>query len=192
LNFTRAIASDSSLAWKTVDQHHYDSLCSLLSTHNLSSLWPNHIVRDLSLIWHRLDPWPDTCAGLTALNDLGVETVTLTNGNLTLIQDMVEYSGMPFTHVFSAEMFDSYKPNPSIYLGAASRLGLKPEECAMVAAHLDDLKGAKACGFRTIYVERPEEERYPELKGEEGLVDLWVAIGEEGFVEAARNLARSS
>lgn len=95
---------------------------------------------------------------------------------------------MPFTHVYSAEMFQSYKPSPKVYLGAAEKMRLKPEECCLVAAHLDDLKAAKANGFSTVYVERPLEERHLEMREEAGWVDVWVKEGEEGFVEAARKL----
>lgn len=187
LTFTKALAQDSSLAWKTVDQHHLDSLVELLAKHGLKDLWPGHIVEDLSLIWHRLDPWPDTNAGLDLLNTR-FQTVTLTNGNLDLIRDMAAYAKMPFTQLFSAELFQSYKPNPAVYLGAAEKLGLKPEECGMVAAHLNDLEGARKCGFKTVYVERPQEERNPELSEKEGLVDVWVKMNQDGFVEAARQL----
>jgi len=101
---------------------------------------------------------------------------------------MAAHASMPFTHLFSAEMFHSYKPNPAVYLGAAERLGLRPEECALVAAHLNDLEAAKGCGFGTVYVERPREERNSELIGKEGLVDVWVRMDQEGFLEAARRL----
>lgn len=57
----------------------------------------------------------------------------------------------------------------------------------MVAAHLDDLKHAKHNGFRTLYVERSQEERHPELL-EENIPDVVVPLDEEGFVEAARKL----
>jgi 2-haloacid dehalogenase len=191
LSFTRSIAADPSITYKTVDEHHLDSLRELLTTHNLSNLWPDDKIKDLSLIWHRLAPWPDTNAGLNALNKAGYTTVTLTNGNLELINNMVSNASMPFTHVFSAEMFNSYKPNPAIYLGAAKKLDLKPEECAMVAAHLDDLVGARKCGLRTVYVERKLEERHPELRDRKGLVDFWVEEEEEGFVRAAEMLGGS-
>ena len=96
---------------------------------------------------------------------------------------------MPFQHILSAEMFGSYKPNPSVYLGAAAKLGLQPGECGMVAAHLEDLEGARECGFgTTVYVERRGEERAGHLRGREGLVDVWVTEGEGGFLEAARKL----
>ncbi|KAK6431540.1 hypothetical protein LTR95_012295 [Oleoguttula sp. CCFEE 5521] len=189
LTFTKSLAAaNGSIPFKTVDEHHLDSLRELLSEHGLGSLLSDSQTVDLSLIWHRLDPWTDTVNGLAALNKAGFITVTLTNGNMSLIEDMVKHSGMPFSQIFSAELFNSYKPNPKIYLGASERLGLKPEECAMVAAHLDDLVGARACGLKTVYVERRQEERHPELKDREGLVDVWVREGEEGFVEVARQL----
>lgn len=101
---------------------------------------------------------------------------------------MVANAKMSFRHILSAEMFGSYKPNPAVYLGAAEKLGLKPEECGMVAAHLGDLEGARKCGFKTVYVERPQEERDVQLREKEGLVDVWVGMKEDGFVEAARKL----
>ena len=111
----------------------------------------------------------------------------MSNGNLSLLEDMAAHAKMEFTHLFSAEMFKSYKPSPKVYLGAAEKMGLKPAECCMVAAHLGDLKAAKSNGFRTVYVERPQEERDPEL-GDEDFVDVWVKEGEEGFLTAAERL----
>jgi len=84
-------------------------------------------------------------------------------------------------------MFHSYKPDPKVYLGAAEKMGVKPEECALVAAHLGDLKGAKECGFYAVYVEREGEEKSPELRGK-GIPDLVVGEGEGGFVELAGRL----
>lgn len=153
-----------------------------------SSLWNEAQLNDLHLIWHRLDPWPDTNQGLQDLNALAFKTATLSNGNLSLLQDMVEHAGMPFTHIYSAEMFQSYKPSPKVYLGAAEKMGLEPAECCLVAAHLDDLKAAKSNGFSTVYIERWMEERNLEGRKEADYVDVWVKEREEGFVEAARRL----
>ena len=188
--------------YKTVDEHHLDSLRSILTTRGLvfprtdpstpaslihdGSLWDEAQIRDLSLIWHRLDPWPDTCRGILELNR-HFWTCTLSNGNMSLLEDMCRYADMQFTRILSAEMFQSYKPSAKVYLGAAQKMGLEPEECVMVAAHLEDLKAAKHHGFRTIYVERPREERVPEL-AEEGFVDVWVGMGEKGFVSVAERL----
>jgi len=43
-------------------------------------------------------------------------------------------------------------------LGSAKAIGVETQEVAMVAAHLADLKSARDLGFRTIYVERKQEE----------------------------------
>ncbi|EGP86856.1 uncharacterized protein MYCGRDRAFT_43351 [Zymoseptoria tritici IPO323] len=193
--FTRAIANDASLRYKTVDQHHLEALQEILSNRGLvtsdstGSLWNEEKVLQLSLVWHYLDPWSDTVQGLAMLNKK-FTTATLSNGNVALLEDMKAHAKMPFTHIYSSEMFQSYKPSPKVYLGAAEKMGLKPEECMMVAAHLDDLKHAKSNGFWTLYVERPREERNPEWLAEEakGWVDVWVKMEEDGFVAAAEKL----
>ena len=66
-------------------------------------------------------------------------------------------------------------------------MGVKPEECGLVAAHLNDLKGAKACGFYAIYLERPLEEKNPELK-DGGIPDVWIKEDEGGMVAVAERL----
>ena len=49
--------------------------------------------------------------------------------------------------------------NPKVYLGAIKHLELPPEKCAMVAAHLYDLRAAASHGMKTVYVRRPTEDR---------------------------------
>lgn len=189
--FTKSLAEDSGLPWKTVDEHHLDSLKQLLATWQLEGLWTSDEIRALSLIWHRLDPWPDSSVGIKELNKQ-FWTVTLSNGNLSLLNDLRVYAKMDFTHVFSAELFGSYKPSPKVYLGAVEKLGLKPSECAMVASHLSDLKAAKSNGLQAIYVERPFEEDWSDEMVEkaraEGWVDLWVSTNQEGFITMAERL----
>ncbi|KAL1310743.1 hypothetical protein AAFC00_000996 [Neodothiora populina] len=194
-SFTRSVASNSSLRWKTVDDHHLESLQEVLLSHGLQvdgngrGLWTDEQIKDMSYVWHRLDPWSDTVSGLAALNTK-FQTCTLSNGNMSLLKDMQEHGHMPFTHTFSSELFNSYKPNPAIYLGAAKRLGIDPGECAMVAAHLGDLQAAKNCGYHTIYVERDQEEEpgMVQVAREQGFVDLWIGIEADGFRAVAREL----
>jgi 2-haloacid dehalogenase len=104
-----------------------------------------------------------------------------------VIENIVAYSSIPFTHIYTADMWQSFKPTPKVYLGAAEKMGVKPEECGLVAAHLYDLKAAKACGFYTGYVDRPLEETHPELR-EENIPDLWIKEDEGGFVTLAERL----
>ncbi|KAL4819020.1 haloacid dehalogenase [Aspergillus spinulosporus] len=148
---------DPSNGFVSIDQHHYDSLLEILRSRQLDELFTESELQDLVQCWHRLDPWDDTVEGLKLLSSK-FRTSTLSNGNVTLLEDLVRHGSLPFTDIVSAEHFGAYKPSPRVYLGAAEKLGLKPEECVLVAAHLKDLKAAKACGFGTIYVERVGEE----------------------------------
>lgn len=180
-------------AWKDIDAHHHDSLIELLDKWELSGLYTPAEISELSLVWHRLQPWPDSGEGIAALNALGLVTATLSNGNTSLLTDLNEYGGLGFQKIISAEDFKAYKPDPKTYLGAAEKIGVGPGEVAMVAAHLGDLDAARKNGLRTIYVEREkeeawdvEDERYTAAKE---WVDLWVGVNEGGFVEVAKRLA---
>jgi len=190
--FTRELARDPSLSWKTVDDHHLESLRDILTDRGLlgskGHLWTDDEIKYLSTVWHRLESWPDTNEGLKILGTK-YDTATLSNGNISLLNDMQAFSGMKFTHTFSSELFGSYKPNPAIYNGAADRLGLKQGQCIMVAAHLGDLEAAKGCGLSTIYVERPQEETYDAaMAKQKGFVDLWIKENEDGFLGICREL----
>lgn len=188
--------------WKGVDEYRPEALHKVLVRHGLSisgkdtgtsklgiqkgSLWDESQLRHISQVWRRLPPWPDTCRGLDLLNKK-FTTVTLSNTYNELMQSLVAHSSIPFKHVYTADMFQSFKPNSRVYLGAAEKMGVKPEECALVAAHLGDLKGAKACGFYAINVERPLEEKAPALR-EENIPDLVIKENENGFVTVAERL----
>ncbi|MCJ1353993.1 MAG: hypothetical protein MMC33_003980 [Icmadophila ericetorum] len=195
--FTQSYSRGSGVPFKTIDEHHHDSLVELLAANGLADLWPPEKVQELSRIWHYLEPWTDTVGALSAMNDLGLQTCTLSNGNISLLSDMAAFARLPWTHLFSAELFGAYKPSPEVYKGAVAKLGLKEEECAMVAAHLGDLKAAKSCGLKTIYVEREKEEAWSQEQihtaKKEGWVDIWVNLGEgevgkQGFWEVIRRL----
>jgi 2-haloacid dehalogenase len=196
---------DGRVDWRVVDEHRIAQLPRLLADLGLlitngndtapnpsqtiaqpGSLFTFSQISHLARIWHRLPPWPDTARGVQLLNTR-YTTATLSNTYQSLIQGTVTHGNLPFTHVLSSDIFDSYKPNPAVYLGAAKHLGVSAEECALVAAHLGDLKGAKACGFYAIYVERPLEEKQPELKDQD-IPDLVVREAEDGFVRLAQML----
>ncbi|KAK0515327.1 hypothetical protein JMJ35_002706 [Cladonia borealis] len=181
-------------AFKSVDEHHHSSLRILLVKHGLTNLWTADEVHEISLIWHRLDAWPDSSRGLTSLQTIGFTLSTLSNGNTSLLTDLASHASLPFHNIISAEQFRAYKPHPSVYNGACKQLGLDPGECAMVAAHLGDLEAAREVGMQTIYVEREGEEAWGVEKVREarrkGWVDMWVDRDEDfvggGLLEVMR------
>ena len=191
-NFTRdydiSEAQRDPSKFKTVDQHHVEALHKIMVEHSLEGLWTDTEIEKIALIWHFLDPWPDSSEGLDKLNTK-FETATLSNGNTALLRDLASHGKLPYKHILSGEDFGAYKPSPLVYNGAAKKLGLRTEECALVAAHLGDLKAARGCGYQTIYIERKQEEGWSEEEikkaKEDGWVDMWLGLDEGGFLEVA-------
>jgi len=128
--FTRSFRPGKD-AWKDVDAHHRDSLCTLLTQWRLGEADGNVYVYaadeidHLSRVWHRLRPWPDSAAGLHALVTGGYTVSTLSNGNRELLRDLNAQGGedgLGFQRLISAEDFGAYKPNPRVYRGACEML----------------------------------------------------------------------
>lgn len=143
------------LPWTRIDDLHRMILDELLAAAGITSIAEDDIDH-LNRAWHRLDPWPDSVAGLTRLKERFVIT-TLSNGNVSLLTNMAKHAGLPWDCVISAELFGHYKPDPEAYLGCADLLGVEPEQLMLVAAHPGDLRAARDVGLKTAYVERPLE-----------------------------------
>lgn len=143
------------LGWTRIDELHRLILDDLLPRFGLQHLdeaerW------HLNRVWHRLDAWPDSVAGLTRLKQRYTIS-SLSNGNIGLLTNMAKRAGLPWDCVLSAEVFRAYKPDPRTYLGVAEVFDVSPAEVMLVAAHQDDLAAARACGLATAYIERPLE-----------------------------------
>jgi 2-haloacid dehalogenase len=143
------------LPWTRIDDLHRTILEELLGAAGITSICVED-VDELNRAWHRLDPWPDSIAGLTRLKEKFTIT-TLSNGNMSLLTNMAKRAGLPWDCVISAELFHHYKPDREAYLGCADLLGVQPEQLMLVAAHPGDLKAARGAGLRTGYVDRPLE-----------------------------------
>ena len=172
------------LPWTPLDGLHRMTLDALLPKFGLTGLSEQEIA-DLNRAWHRLQPWPDSVPGLTALKKQRI-IAPLSNGNIALMTDMAKHAGLPWDCILGAELVRHYKPDREVYQSAADFLMLKPSEVMMVAAHLGDLKAAKSVGLHTAFVSRPLE------LGPKGKPDLQpdasVDITAKDFVELARVL----
>lgn len=142
------------LPWTRIDDLHRAILVSLLEEAGVEA-GPDEIDH-LNRAWHRLDPWPDSVAGLSRLKQHYLIT-TLSNGNVSLLTNMAKNAGLPWDCVISAELFRHYKPDLEAYRGCADLLDIAPEELTLVAAHPSDLRAARAAGLGTAYVARPLE-----------------------------------
>lgn len=156
------------LPMMTTDQLHRRKLDMLLAEnrlHNIDEAERDHLNR----AWHRLDPWPDSVAGLARMRSKYIVS-TLSNGNVSLLVDMAKHAGLTWDCVLSADIIGAYKPDPRMYEGAAAFLDLPPDEVLMVAAHKGDLRAAQKAGLQAAFVPRPAEagpSRQPDLTYDE-------------------------
>jgi 2-haloacid dehalogenase len=138
-----------------LDVLHRESLIHVLEAFGISGVTDSELYH-LTKAWHRLDPWPDTVAGLSRLKTRFILS-PLSNGNIGLMTRLSKRAGLPWDAVLGAEAAQAYKPRPEAYLRNAALLNLAPAQCMMVAAHNDDLAAARGIGFRTAFVVRPTE-----------------------------------
>ena len=141
--------------WTILDVLHRESLDELLVQFKVSGL--SEADKDhLNRVWHRLRPWPDSVPGLKRLHTK-YPLATLSNGNIALMMNLKRNADLPWDAILGAEVTGHYKPQPECYRRTAECLGLKPEQCMLVAAHNGDLLAASKVGFRTAFIARPTE-----------------------------------
>ena len=141
--------------WVTLDVLHRASLDLVLAAFGLDDV-PAAARDELTLAWHRLDPWPDVVEGLTRLKSRYI-IAPCSNGHIALMVNMAKRAGLPWDAILGAEIAQAYKPQPAVYLHSVEALGLAPAAVMMVAAHPNDLVAAAGCGLRTAYVPRAAE-----------------------------------
>jgi len=172
------------LPWTRLDDLHRMTLEQILADFGVPGL--TEVEKDfLNHAWHRLEPWPDAVNGLTRLKKKFI-IAPLSNGNIALITNMAKHAALPWDCVLGAELVRHYKPDPEVYRSAAELLALNPGEVVMVAAHVRDLRAAKAEGLRTAFVVRPDEfgpDGNPDLAPDES-----VDISAESFEDLASQL----
>ncbi|MGV9665559.1 haloacid dehalogenase type II [Nocardia niigatensis] len=146
--------------WMSVASVYRKTLDPLLDARGISA---GVAARDeLARAWARLDPWPDTVAGLRRLRTR-FTLATLSNADVSAVVAISRHGDLPWHAVFAAEMAGVFKPDPRTYRLAAGYLGLEPAEIMMVASHKYDIRAAGALGFRTAFIARPLEYGDPEL-----------------------------
>jgi 2-haloacid dehalogenase len=138
------------------DDVHRETLEQLVAEAGLDMFTPE----DRRSIWwdaiHSLKCWPDFPGTLPKLREK-LYCVSFTILSFRIIMDTAKRNGLSWDAVISCEAIGKYKVLPEAYLTCAKYLQLDPGECCMVACHNFDLNAAKACGFKTAFVRRPDE-----------------------------------
>ncbi|MDW5290488.1 haloacid dehalogenase type II [Formosa sp. PL04] len=110
-----------------------------------------------------LPPHPEVIEALTAIKAAGFIMVSLTNSSNKGVETQFENAGLTefFDERLSIEDIGKYKPDADVYDWAARKMGVKPNECMMIAAHGWDIAGALWAGWRGAFISRPGKQLYP-------------------------------
>ena len=150
-----ALVRSGELPWMNADRIHRQVLDDVLAKHSALTLSESER-DDLNEVWHRLSSWPDAADAIARLRGR-YTTIVLTVLSWSIVVDCSKYNGIGWDGILSCEFLGHYKTDPEAYQAALRLLRLEPDQAMMVAAHKNDLRGAKAVGLRTAYVHREGE-----------------------------------
>lgn len=106
--------------------------------------------------WHALDAWPGFPEAAERLRKR-YPVVSFTLLTTSLVIDVSRRNAIVWDAIISCEMIGVYKTKRAAYFTAAKWLQLDPSEILMVACHNFDLDAARAAGYQTAFVRRPDE-----------------------------------
>ncbi len=166
------------------DGSHRTTLDEVIAEHGLDAFTKE----DRRAIWwdraHNFKCWPDFPDTLPKLRTKYI-CASFTILSFRIIIDTARRNGLSWDAVISCEAIGKYKTLPESYATAARFLQLDPGECCMVACHNFDLDAAKASGFKTAFVRRPDE------WGEEGPPDPEPNPAHDIIVDTFPDLAKA-
>jgi 2-haloacid dehalogenase len=101
-----------------------------------------------------LDAFPEVPGVLARLRDR--PSAILSNGAPRMLDAVVAHNGLGahLRAVISVDAVRTFKPHPAVYALGAARLGLPREQVGFVSSNGWDVVGAKAFGFRVVWVNR--------------------------------------
>lgn len=110
-----------------------------------------------------LPPHPEVKDALGRLKEDGYRLVSLTNGSNAAVKKQFTNARLLdfFEERLSIEDLGKFKPHADTYNWAARKMGVKPEEAMLIAAHGWDVAGALWAGWRAAFVGRPGQQQYP-------------------------------
>ena len=125
--------------------------------------------------YRTLDAYPEVPSVLGALRERGARTAILSNGSLAMLEaaiDAADLGGL-LDAALSVDFLKIYKTAPEAYRLVGARFGCAAAEVSFQSSNRWDVAGAKAFGFRTVWINRtgaPDE--YADLPPDRTLASL--------------------
>jgi 2-haloacid dehalogenase len=125
---------------------------------------------------------PDVAGCMKTLAEGGVRMICLTNGSAAITRGFLERHGLEeyIESIVVCSEVNTWKPPAIVYHHGCERLGLTPDQVALVAVHAWDCHGAKKAGMRTGWAAR--------LEGKFGEIFLPPDVQGADLIEVAEGL----
>ncbi|NME70723.1 haloacid dehalogenase type II [Flammeovirga aprica] len=106
---------------------------------------------------------PEVKGALTQLKEKDYKLVAFTNSSIDGIHNQLNNSGLTeyFDEKFSMEEIQKFKPFTQTYDWGAKKMGIKPNEAMLIAAHGWDVAGAMWAGWRAAFISRKGQQIFP-------------------------------
>jgi HAD superfamily hydrolase (TIGR01509 family) len=109
----------------------------------------------LDLIPSQLMPFPGVMELLYSCREAGVRIAVASSADMVKVRANLATIGVPIEFwdaVVTGEDVTNKKPAPDIFLSAAAKLEVEPEECVVVEDALNGIQAAKSAGMRCVAV----------------------------------------
>lgn len=115
-----------------------------------------------------LAPFPEVRGVLEDLKARGIAIGILSNGTREMLEAAVEAAGLADLGMplLSVEPLGVYKPDARVYRLAADAFVLEPGEISFQSSNAWDVAGARAFGFRTVWINRGAAPDEYDLRGD--------------------------
>ncbi len=130
-----------------------------------------HCAVEMTRAWehaHNFDLFDDALPVLELLKERGLGLGIVSNTGRD-VDEFLAHHRLPIDAALSSKVHGKVKPHPTIFRAVLDRLGVEPEQAAMVGdSPEDDLEGARALGMRAFLIDREglygdEPDRLPDL-----------------------------
>jgi 2-haloacid dehalogenase len=112
--------------------------------------------RSLLRQYLQLPAYRDVPGALDRLQARGLTLVACSNGTEAAVRGLLKGAGVlaRFSKIVSVDKLRTFKPDPAVYEHLANQVRNGKKNVWMISSNPFDVIGAKACGLRTVWVQR--------------------------------------
>ncbi len=129
-------------------------------------------LRNLLDQYLRLPAYPDVPEALEQLEARGFKIVACSNGTGDAVRGLLERAGVlaRFSGIVSVDPIRTFKPDQAVYEYLAAQVHAEKELVCLISSNPFDVIGAKACGLRTVWVQRDPKKVFDPWEFEPDLI----------------------